>query len=278
MNFKLKDQMNFYDEFIDWYLKIIDDFRFNLEEDRVARNYLSKILDSKNYTYDIEQVLQSFRSHITRKENLLIYGCGPSLERSVEQLLNLKGVEIFHKFINLAADGASVFLKENSIPVAAIFTDLDGITQDEFNYSQFNIVHAHGDNVDKIRSFEKVLIEFKNIIGTTQSEPFGNIINPGGFTDGDRILYFLRTLINPSQKIFFIGMDFNEVIGKYSKPHFRSNLKSNKTKRKKLQYAIKLLEWIHPKLRNEIFFVNCKKLINSFNYISLVEFMKILEL
>ncbi|MHA2009414.1 MAG: 6-hydroxymethylpterin diphosphokinase MptE-like protein [Promethearchaeota archaeon] len=274
INSKLKDRINFYSEFKSWYFKILDDFKFDYEKDCTARNYLSEILQSKTIRYDLEKVLLSFKSHIENKPYLLIYGCGPSLEETVKDLINLKKDILLKQSINLAADGASVFLKENSVPVDAIFTDLDGITQDEFNYSYFNIVHAHGDNIEKLRDFEKDISNFENVIGTTQVEPCGNIINPGGFTDGDRILYFIRILTIPSQKIFLIGMDFNGMIGKYSKLDYNSHQISHGIKKKKLHYAIKLLEWIQPKMRNKIFLVNSKNLPNNFNFISLEEFMQ----
>ncbi len=277
MDSNLKSDLNFFKEFKDWYFKIINDFNFDYKEDYRAREYLSEILQSKTIVYDLEQVLLSFKHLIEKKPNLLIYGCGPSLEETVKYLLNQKGHEISKQCINLAADGASVLLREKCIPIDVIFTDLDGITKDEFNYSNFNVVHAHGDNISKLQFFEQDIIQFENVIGTTQVEPYGDVINPGGFTDGDRILYFIRILTNPSQKIFLIGMDFNNITGKYSKLDMNNNQKSQADKKKKLDYAIKLVEWIYPKMRNEIFFVNCKNQFNNFNYISLEEFMKVMH-
>ena len=69
---------------------------------------------------------------------------------------------------------------------------MDGITIKEFQYASFNIIHAHGDNIKNLKLFKNEIIKFKNIIGTTQVEPDRNLVNPGGFTDGDRILYFLK--------------------------------------------------------------------------------------
>ena len=45
------------------------------------------------------------------------------------------------------------------------------------------VVHAHGDNIDKLEKYVKNL---KNILGSTQTtEKFKFLINYGGFTDGD---------------------------------------------------------------------------------------------
>jgi len=187
-----------------------------------------------------------------------------------------KGKKLFNNCVNLAADGASVLLKEVGIPIDAIFTDLDGITKSEFNYSDFVLVHAHGDNMDKLKEFKEDILNFKNIIGTTQVKSLNNIINAGGFTDGDRILYFLRSLLLPEQNLFLIGMDFGEKIGKYSKPEMADNLKTNPIKLKKLQYAVELIEMIIKKIKNEIYFVNSNVISKKFKYISIEEFKKLI--
>ena len=144
-------------------------------------------------------------------------------------------------------------LNENVIPIK-----LDGITKEEFFYSEFLFIHAHGDNIEKLKSFKDEILIFKNIIGTTQVEPSENLINPGGFTDGDRILYFLRTLLEPKHQIFLIGMDFQNIIGKYSKLELYENQEGNAIKIKKLKFATDLIEWIMHLINNEIYFVNSK--------------------
>ena len=157
-----------------------------------------------------------------------------------------KEKKIFNECINLAADGASIYLKNKGIPLHGIFTDLDGITNNEFNYADFMFIHAHGDNIAELREFEKEILNSKNIIGTTQVEPLDNMINAGGFTDGDRIFYFLRSLLSPDQILFLIGMDFGKTIGKYSKPEITNDEIGDSIKIKKLQYALELIEWFLP--------------------------------
>ncbi len=273
MDSKLKEQLNFYLEYKDWYFRIINDFKFDYEKDCKARDYLTKILDSKKNEWNLEEILFSFKKSLQEKSFILIYGCGPTLEETVECLLEHKGKDIFKTSINLAADGASVFLKEKSIPINAIFTDLDGITINEFTYPKFLIIHAHGDNIDKIRFFRKSIIRFKKVIGTTQVEPNVNVINPGGFTDGDRILFFLRGLLAPFHKLFLIGMDFKNVVGKYSKLHLEKNQVGNPIKQKKLHYAVELINWIKKKIKNEIYFINSALRTNNFTNLSIKEFI-----
>ena len=269
-----KEQIDFYNEFKDWYFQIIEDFKFNHKRDYKARNYLSQILEKKGKNWDLETNLVTFKNLLKTKKVILIYGCGPSLEVTVKILLKELGPKFFANCINLAADGASILLKDKGLPINGIFTDLDGITKEEFFYSEFLFIHAHGDNIEKLKSFKDEILIFKNIIGTTQVEPSKNLINPGGFTDGDRILYFLRTLLEPKHQIFLIGMDFQNIIGKYSKLDVNENQEGNAIKIKKLKFAIELIEWIMHLIKNEIYFVNSKFISDKFNYLSIEEFKK----
>ena len=271
----LKNKLNFFEEFKEYYFKIINDFKFDYQEDCKARDYLSEIFIKKNDNWDLENVIKSLNRQIISKPEIIIYGCGPSLEETVDTILKKKGRLYFNRFINLAADGASVLLRKRHIKINAIFTDLDGITKREFNYANFNIIHAHGDNIDKLIQFEKNILRFQNIIGTTQVEPLENVLNPGGFTDGDRILYFIHKLIKPLQKLYFIGMDFDNIIGKYSKLNLKKNLEGTKRKIKKLRYGIELLEWIKTRIKNEVYVVNSNIFSDKFNNISVSDLLKI---
>jgi uncharacterized Rossmann fold enzyme len=256
MDSKIENQFNFYNEFRDWYFQILEDFNFSPQKDCEARDYLARILSKKNRNWKLENVLKLFKEKISSKEEFLIYGCGPSLERTIKIILKRKGLNFFKNFVNLAADGASVLLRENSIPIDAIFTDLDGITKKEFRYASFNIVHAHGDNIERLKDFKEEIISFMNIIGTAQAAPIANLINPGGFTDGDRILFFLRSLLTPFNKLYLIGMDFGSVIGKYSKIQITKNQQANSIKKKKLFYSADLINWLQQKIVSNIYFVN----------------------
>lgn len=277
MVFTLKEHIDYYTEFKHWYSKIREDFNYSIKKDREARDFLSKILNSKSENWDLEKILISFKDMIQIKSSILIYGCGPSLEKSVEILIKKRGKEFFNNFINLAADGAAILLKERGISIHGIFTDLDGITLREFNYSDFIVIHAHGDNIAKLREFEKSILNSKNIIGTAQVKPLDNTITTGGFTDGDRILYFLRSLLLPEQKLFLIGMDFGENIGKYSKPEMTNDKKGDSIKIKKLQYAVKLIEWLQKEIKNKLYFINSKVVSKEFNTVSLERFEELIR-
>ncbi|MFX1338170.1 MAG: 6-hydroxymethylpterin diphosphokinase MptE-like protein [Promethearchaeota archaeon] len=273
----LKDQINFYVEFKNWYFEILKDFGFNYEKDCEARNFLSEILDLKGDNWNLERLLRIISEKFQDKEIILIYGCGPSLEETVDMLIKEFGENFFKKCINLAADGASILLRERGIHLEAIFSDLDGITKNEFNYAEFLIIHAHGDNLEMINSFKENIVNFPNIIGTTQVEPIDNVINPGGFTDGDRILFFIRTLLKPHNKLYLIGMDFNDIIGKYSKPSLIEHYLGPPTKIKKLNYAVKLIEWLTERISNNLFFLNSKLSSKRFKYLTIEEFSALVK-
>ncbi|MFX1496603.1 MAG: 6-hydroxymethylpterin diphosphokinase MptE-like protein [Promethearchaeota archaeon] len=228
----------------------------------------------KKKDYDLEEILKSIKIMIHSKEKILIYGCGPSLENTMKYILKINGNNIFNNSINLCADGATRLLREKSVPVDAIFTDLDGISDVDFLYSKFVIVHAHGDNIDKMQKFKDVIINFKNVVGTTQVEPTKYILNPGGFTDGDRILFFLKSFLKPTHNIFLIGMDFDKIVGKYSKIDKYNNFKASRTKRKKLKYAKFLLEWIQSQIPCPVYNVNSNKSTKKLNNLTLFEFKK----
>jgi len=270
--FLLKEVINYYNEFKTCYFQIVESLGINYSKDIEARDFLTFLLKDRLNAFQIEKHLNSFKQ-LLKNKNIIIYGCGPSLETTINSLLEAVGKKIFKNCINLAADGASRFLKEKKIPIQAIFTDLDGITRNEFYTSNLIIVHAHGDNIDKMKAFKEEIINSKNIIGTTQVEPNEIIINPGGFTDGDRIIFFLRPFLKQEHSIYLIGMDFKNIIGKYSKPNMTENKIANEIKIKKLKIALNLLIWIKDKLQGNLYFINSKIDDTHFKYLSIDDFI-----
>ena len=116
-----------------------------------------------------------------------------------------------------AADGAARVLREYQIKPDLIVSDLDGLLlQDLVQFQAWEIpllIHAHGDNQDRLHATATLLTTYEKVIGTTQVEVRWPIINPGGFTDGDRGLYFLHWLA-PQEKVFYlVGYDFGNYIG-----------------------------------------------------------------
>ncbi|HUW91455.1 MAG TPA: 6-hydroxymethylpterin diphosphokinase MptE-like protein [Candidatus Nanopelagicaceae bacterium] len=272
MKNSLKTQIESHLEFRPWYRKIVNDFNFDLQKDREARDLLSRILEKKHYSYNLEEILLSFKQNIQKKEYICVFGCGPSLEESVDFILSNLGKNFFNNCVNLAADGAAQLLNERIIPIDGIITDLDGITKRDFLKAKYVIVHAHGDNIILLEHFKNTIINFTKIIGTTQAESTHNLINPGGFTDGDRILAFIVSFLLPQQELYLIGMDFDDIVGKYSKPNNEKNYLADPIKLKKLKYALQIIEWLLPKIKIPLYLINTKSISDKFDYLTLEAF------
>ncbi|MBW6471049.1 MAG: DUF115 domain-containing protein [Methanosarcinaceae archaeon] len=90
-----------------------------------------------------------------------------------------------------------------------IVTDLDGDVKKEIVANKkgaLAVVHAHGDNIDKIK---KYVPRLRGVIGSTQANPLENVYNFGGFTDGDRCVYLAKEF--GAVSITLVGFDFDDV-------------------------------------------------------------------
>jgi len=126
-------------------------------------------------------------------------------------------VEDFPQGPKIAADGATSYLLERGVIPDIVVTDLDGRMEDLIRAAHGGavmVVHAHGDNLDKLVEFVPDLMEVATVIGTCQCRPVGKIWNFGGFTDGDRAVFLADHL--GARKIALYGMDFKGEIGRYS--------------------------------------------------------------
>lgn len=159
-------------------------------------------------------------------------------------------------YVLVAADGATTAMIEQKIVPDIVATDLDGNIDDILlaNLRGANIViHAHGDNIERIASLTSF---FNNVLGTTQAQPIGNLYNFGGFTDGDRAI-FLAVALGASE-ITLAGMDFGDIVTKYSRPNISNALEeADDFKKKKLRYAEKFTNWVAENENVEI--INLKE-------------------
>lgn len=212
-----------YKDWEKYYKKIIYDLKLNFEEDKDAASFLNSILKNKKLV-----TIKILEDIIDNKE-IIIFGAGYSLEKSI-----LKHKKFIENKIKISADGAtSALLKQNIIP-HIIVTDLDGKISD-IQYANKKgsivIIHAHGDNIEKIKKYVK---NFKGkLFGTTQidAKNYDKLYNFGGFTDGDRAIFLANHF--KAKTIFLTGFDFDGNIGEYS---FANNKDKNK-KYKKLKWC-----------------------------------------
>ena len=218
-----------------YYIEILDDFGFSRENDEESAKLLDEILSTEGCL-----TLDDLSQIVGFSDKFIVFGAGPSLK---EHILMLKEEYGLKDYVLVAADGATTALIEQKIAPDIVATDLDGNLDDILlaNFRGANIViHAHGDNMDKIASLTPF---FTSVLGTTQAQPIGNLYNFGGFTDGDRAL-FLAVALGASE-ITLAGMDFGDIVTRYSRPNIETDLAAaDEFKKKKLGYAEKFTQWI----------------------------------
>jgi len=227
-----------------WYSNILKEFKYDEKKDKESAIILNSILKRSNINNEILNLIKN--------ETVFVIGSGPSLSTAIPKLKNLK------KSIKIAADSSVKPLVDNGIIPDIVITDLDGDENslEKIATKSIFVVHAHGDNINKLKFSKK----FKKCIGTTQSKPFSKIQNFGGFTDGDRGVFLANHF--GAKKIILFGMDFGERIGKYS-----NTKKSERTiKLMKLNKGKLLLEWLSTITKSELF--TTSKQIKGFKKIS----------
>lgn len=207
-------------KFSEWeplYTEILADFGFDRSEDEESARILSDLLgDGAGTLTDLREIISG--------RDALVCGNAPSLKteiRAIESIGQNRAI--------IAADGATTVLLKNRIIPDVIVTDLDGTIDDIISASKrgsFVVVHAHGDNIPAVRSVVPRL-DRARVLGTTQSEPFDNIHNFGGLSDGDRCVFLAKALHAAS--VTLLGFDYDDPdVGEI--------------KRKKLVWAKRLIE------------------------------------
>ena len=213
------------------YSDILKEFKYSEKKDKESARKLNSILVKT----DVDEKI----SKIIKNQTVFVIGSGPSLSTAIPKLKNLK------KSVKIAADSSVKILVENKIIPDIVITDLDGDedTLKKIAKKSIFVVHAHGDNIEKIEFVKK----FKNVIGTTQTNPFDKIQNFGGFTDGDRGVFLANHF--HAKKIILFGMDFGDKIGRHS----NTKKAHRKTKLQKLKKGESLLEWLATITKSELF-------------------------
>ena len=215
--------------------EIRKEFGYLEKDDLISAKKLDSLLKGKNSKNQFQNMIQG--------KTVFIIGAGPSLTRSLKYIKKSKDVT------KIVADGAVRALLEKNIKPDILVTDLDGDLKSIEKIGKTRIpiiVHAHGDNYEKLEIVKKL----KNEVASRQTRKIGKIENFGGFTDGDRCV-FLAEYFNAS-KIVLIGMDFGQKIGKYSK----HRIVDRKIKIKKLKFVKNIAEWIGTKSKADLFSTN----------------------
>ncbi len=235
------------------YERVLQIFQFSKEKDVKARDILYEFRKQ----YNPEQKIKAIQHEMIDK-NLFFFGAGPNLINHLKLVENKIKLNRNRYFI-VAADGSARALNNFSIIPDLIFSDLDGL-----NYKQVEkfleqnstiIIHGHGDNIEKIHVFKSLLsTPNENIICTTQVESRYPIVNPGGFTDGDRSVYFCHHIAPIDQEFTLFGYDFEGKIGAFSKNEYEQDQAITPIKEKKLLLCKKLLNELSVLEKRSIIF------------------------
>jgi uncharacterized Rossmann fold enzyme len=173
-----------------YYCDILEYFGFDRAQDEEAARLLATLMTRDN--------IQSL-TDLASGNDITVCGNAPCLKDELEKI---RGV-IF------AADAAADVLYENGIVPDAVFTDLDGATDDLLDLNESGtvvVIHAHGDNMPLLRYW---VPRFRGpVVATTQSAPIKNVYNFGGFSDGDRAVFAADEL--GAAHITIIGFDLDD--------------------------------------------------------------------
>jgi len=132
----------------------------------------------------------------------------------------------------VAADGATRTCLEAGVVPSVVVTDLDGPVSSEVEANgrgALVVVHAHGDNV---RALEQWVPQFPGeLVGSWAGPPRPALVNPGGFTDGDRAAYLAEEA--GARRVLLWGFDLESV--EETEP------RAQELKRRKLRWAARAL-------------------------------------
>lgn len=227
-----------FNEWEGWYKEILETLGFLRDDDEKTAELLDKILDEKG-CLTIEQF---FDEMMEKKDTskFIVVGAGPSIKKHIKYV---KENYDLNDYLIVSADGATTAMLEDDLVPDIVATDLDGKMEDLLaanSLGSYFVIHAHGDNEELI---VKWTTSFDKILGTTQSKPVGHLYNFGGFTDGDRAMFF--TLALGCEEMVLAGMDFGTTVTKYSRPNIEGATgPADEIKTKKLIFAERLLAWI----------------------------------
>ncbi len=227
-----------FNEWEGWYKEILETLGFLRDDDEKTAELLDKILDEKG-CLTIEQF---FDEMMEKKDTskFIVVGAGPSIKKHIKYV---KENYDLNDYLIVSADGATTAMLEEDLVPDIVATDLDGKMEDLLaanSLGSYFVIHAHGNNEELIDNWTT---KFDKILGTTQSVPIGHLYNFGGFTDGDRAMFFAIAL--GCEEMVLAGMDFGTTVTKYSRPNIEGATgPADEIKTKKLIFAERLLAWI----------------------------------
>ncbi|WP_336135936.1 6-hydroxymethylpterin diphosphokinase MptE-like protein [Natronomonas amylolytica] len=201
------------------YEAICSDFGFDPAADERARDSLAELVDGER-PLAVDDVDLS--------GTVAVCGGAASLAGDLDAVRRADSV--------VAASIAADVLRDAGIAVDCMVTDLDKNPETAEALTEAGTpvaAHAHGDNLDAVREWIPAF-DASSVLPTTQAEPLGPVVNPGGFTDGDRAAFLADAC--GAERLVFPGWEFDDPT-------------VDRTKARKLLWAERLLRWLE--LRRE---------------------------
>jgi uncharacterized Rossmann fold enzyme len=216
------------------YREIARTFGFSLDRERLAADRLRALLPAEA----LEAPLQRCRLRIDGREAVVV-GLAPGAGAPPIHLLSSAP----KPRVVLAADGAAAACLSAGIVPDLVVTDLDGPVASEVTANARGalvVVHAHSDNVPAV---ERWVPEFSGALcGSWAGPPTPELIDVGGFTDGDRAAYLADAL--GAARVLLWGFDFARA--EETDPAERTR------KLRKLEFARASLGWLAQSSRTPV--------------------------
>ncbi len=202
------------EEWFNFYSQIISEFGYSQREDEEAARLMHSLAKEKLLDAGVLKGIINGRS---------VAVIGGGIEESEVEEVKEEIKEGVNEVVITA--GKAILRVEGKIKPHIHVTDMEEPDELLLQLEKEGcvlVLHAHGDNMERIRS---VVPRLKSFVATTQSRPFNRVYNFGGFTDGDRAAIMAKEMGAASIKLY--GFKFGRVV---------SDIKA-----RKLKWAEKLL-------------------------------------
>ncbi len=174
------------EEWFQLYRQILSDFKFDEEEDARAARLMHELAGSK--LVDQEELERRIRG----KEVVVV---GGAVDSEVDGEVLITAGKAIQKWVEMSSRVPDVHVTDMEEP-EDLLADLE-------RKGTLLVLHAHGDNVDRIMA---VVPRVRKFLATTQHRPFDRVYNFGGFTDGDRAAVMAKRL--GARKVILHGFRF----------------------------------------------------------------------
>jgi hypothetical protein len=187
---------------VDWarnYERIIRDFGYSRDEDEEAAAELATMIPSRSARLTMGRV-----AAIIEGRQVVVTGGALTSARALAISRTLRRVRRKPRLV-CAGDTCALFLARKTVPDIVV-SDLDGRVEPQmeaWRRGSILVVHAHGDNRARLPLVRRRL---GRVLGTCQSRPPRNLVNLGGFTDGDRAV--ILALAAGAEQVVLEGFDF----------------------------------------------------------------------